>query len=474
MWWTVLACGVADPSPTDPSDPPVDSSAPAHSGPGCVAEVPYDGVDQDCDGADLVDVDDDGHDGVPAGGDDCDDTDDAVAPGFADPAGDGVDADCDGVDGPDADGDGVADWRSGGLDCDDTDPSRYTGATEVWYDGVDTDCDRACDHDQDGDGAVPDGTVVLNGDRCDPTPGPLVVVLEDCDDLDPAVTFVGLIGTAPPDGAVDVAVDAVVVASLGAADPTAVITLTGEGGDPVAGTSTAGGTTVTFTPAAPLAFGQRHTATVSWVCDTVAADFRTEEARVPVDPADLVGVNYELNLTTATWVEPAGIGPLLSLVGLEPVYLGVVTASADELALRLAVGSPQDLCTPTTEVAAVSFVDNPAMAFGPATLTLDLGGYPVGATDVTLSADLSPAALTAGVLEADLDTRPLVDLLVPGGPADAVCTLITTFGVSCGACPDGSGTYCLHLRAEDVGGPSGGAPLVLVTAADVAADPTCP
>jgi hypothetical protein len=62
-------------------------------------EVPYDGVDNDCDGGDLVDVDEDGAAAVEAGGDDCDDTDPEVVPGAPDPLGDGVDQDCDGADG---------------------------------------------------------------------------------------------------------------------------------------------------------------------------------------------------------------------------------------------------------------------------------------------------------------------------------------------------------------------------------------
>ena len=38
-------------------------------------EVPYDDIDQDCDGADLKDVDGDGYDATVAGGNDCNDND---------------------------------------------------------------------------------------------------------------------------------------------------------------------------------------------------------------------------------------------------------------------------------------------------------------------------------------------------------------------------------------------------------------
>ncbi len=43
-------------------------------------EIPYDGIDQDCDGFDLTDVDNDGYDSDLVGGDDCDDSDAFINP----------------------------------------------------------------------------------------------------------------------------------------------------------------------------------------------------------------------------------------------------------------------------------------------------------------------------------------------------------------------------------------------------------
>lgn len=105
-------------------------------------EVAYDGVDQDCSGADLVDVDGDGHSGAAVGGDDCDDGDPEVFPGAAETAYDGVDQDCSGADSDDLDGDGFAGMPSGGADCDDADGAVFPGATESWANGyTDNDCD---------------------------------------------------------------------------------------------------------------------------------------------------------------------------------------------------------------------------------------------------------------------------------------------------------------------------------------------
>lgn len=103
-------------------------------------EVPYDGIDQDCDGVDLDDVDEDG---FPLG-EDCNDDDPSVHPDGTEVAYDGVDQDCDGADLDDLDGDGYA--RAD--DCDDDDAAIHPGAAETWADAFsDDDCDGALEQD---------------------------------------------------------------------------------------------------------------------------------------------------------------------------------------------------------------------------------------------------------------------------------------------------------------------------------------
>ena len=133
-------------------------------------EIPYDGVDQDCDGEDLRDVDGDGFEGAAVGGEDCDDQDAAAYPGAAETPYDGIDQDCDGADVVDLDGDGHASVLAGGDDCDDADPAIHGGAEETPYDGIDQDCSGSDLVDWDGDGHAAE---VAGGD--------------DCDDADPGV-----------------------------------------------------------------------------------------------------------------------------------------------------------------------------------------------------------------------------------------------------------------------------------------------
>ena len=119
-----------------------------------------DGVDSDCDGADLLDGDADGHAPWVAGGDDCDDGDASIHPGAADARVDGVDQDCDGMDGTDADHDLRASLGSGGDDCDDFNPRRLPTA----FDGADLSVVRE-------DLLAPAGYTWADADRWNGRPG---------------------------------------------------------------------------------------------------------------------------------------------------------------------------------------------------------------------------------------------------------------------------------------------------------------
>jgi len=175
-------------------------------------EVPYDGLDNDCDAATLDDdLDLDGY-GI---AEDCDDEDASVNPGATEVC-NGEDDDCDGEPDDalggsfyaDDDEDGYGDpedsvWTcedatgyvADNTDCDDTDPAVNPDATEV-CNGVDDDCDLLTDtddptledpttvfHDGDGDGF---GDAAVSQETCEDLEG-WVGESGDCDDAEAAI-----------------------------------------------------------------------------------------------------------------------------------------------------------------------------------------------------------------------------------------------------------------------------------------------
>ena len=138
-----------------------------------------DGYDTDCDGEMLATEIDEDDDGYLVCEDDCDDLNGQIHPDAEDIPYDGVDQDCDGADLVDVDGDGV---NGPDEDCDDTDPDAYPGAEEDCYDDADNDCDGKDDSDDsDCEGTGPSWEDDRGGCSCrhatPASPGPLVALV---------------------------------------------------------------------------------------------------------------------------------------------------------------------------------------------------------------------------------------------------------------------------------------------------------
>jgi hypothetical protein len=131
-------------------------------------EIPYDGIDNDCDGGDACDEDNDGfdEDGEFCAGSDCDDGDQNINIDATEIFYNGIDQDCLAPGDYDMDGDGFdsATELTSGTDCDDTNATVFPGADEL-DDSLDNDCNGyAEDTDADMDGALDEDEIAAGTD----------------------------------------------------------------------------------------------------------------------------------------------------------------------------------------------------------------------------------------------------------------------------------------------------------------------
>jgi hypothetical protein len=360
----------------------------------------------------------------------------------------------------DRDGDGFAAIESGGDDCDDGDDAIFPGAHDNWYDGVDADCAGNCDWDADADGAA-DADRPAGDPACDALP-----VAADCDDGDPAATWL-LLATDPPDAAL-VPVDTAFRATFGGGPSAAMLTLIDGAGNPVLGTASLDGDTAVFTPDAPLLGGSSYTLGISSPCGDEVRHVTTL-----VDGAGLVGQVWELDWASGEWTVPGSPVELMFRVVIGSEALQVEILAADQARLGSEVIKappwPQDLCAPTADLP-LDLSVNPAFSIAP--LALQAGGVPVPLEAGAITGHIAQGggSLTEVTLTGAFDIAAL-DPVVDGGSA---CDTFASFGLTCGLCPVSGATTCIAAQIDQVPATRiAASPLVVRSEADVLGDPTC-
>ena len=292
----------------------------------------------------------------------------------------------------------------------------------------------------------------------------------------------GVVSQSPLDGAVDVFYGTTVEYRLERESAAASISLETAAGVPVAGASSIDGVVITFETDAPLEPSESYTARLDYPpCSPVESTWTVgDDAGGSIDARRLDGRTYAMDLAAGSWIDPVGLGDLFGALLTDTPLLGVQASGPDDIGLILAwadaSGAAQDLCLPTTELDSVDFSDNPIFWAETSRIDMNVDGFDLVLDDADLSGafteDLSAAVGVS--LVADFDTRPLVDLIAPGGGDDAICILMATFGVSCVECDDGAGPYCLTMRVQEV--PAGEIPRLTLeprSPAEIAADPLC-
>jgi len=266
-----------------------------------------------------------------------------------------------------------------------------------------------------------------------------------------AACDITIVRTTPSAGATNAYYRSPVEFKLSDADPTATVTAS------FAGTTTrsADGETIVFTPDQPLAPSTDYTVTLAYCGGSAPLSFRTSDLGAAVDSSTLVGKAFSLDLANARIVEPVGIGSVLSSYLTQDILVGVQSVEGSSVQMLGAIGvegaatPTQDFCTTTIPFPEADFSQAPFFSIGPADTTLSVAGFDITIGQLNITGTIAPdgSYFGGGTLSGTIDTRPLDPLV--GDTEGAICTLATTFGVTCAPCADGE-AFCLSLVADQI------------------------
>jgi hypothetical protein len=267
------------------------------------------------------------------------------------------------------------------------------------------------------------------------------------------------------DGATDFYYRGAVQFELDGTDSDASISLTNKGND-VAGVTTFNDetSTMSFQPDASLSPSTEYFATLSYCGGDVTVSFNTSSlgADLSEGPDGLIDRTFVVDLATANFVEPVGVGSLIGSFLTQSILLGVVSADDNSMVMRGAISvdgsTAQDYCNPSIEFPeAADFTESPYFQIGPEDTVLSASGFDVNIRRLRISGDFAPdySYFGGGVLEGEIDARDLVDILVDNDlisepdPA-AVCEMIAPLGVICGECESDGLAYCLTIKVTQI------------------------
>ena len=250
---------------------------------------------------------------------------------------------------------------------------------------------------------------------------------------------------------------------LSEADSTATVTVSDDSGAEVAGAQSTSedGTVIYFDPSDNLAPSTGYAISISTCSGEQSASvaFATSELGTPID-CDLTRGAFRVDLASARFVQPdPAVASLLFDALEDDILIGVANQGDTELdmlgALSDGSGGQQNFCYPSIEFPTAASFDNPAFAVGPADTTLDVAGVSIEISQLGISGAFAPdcSYFGGGRLTGELDARvlgPLVGELLGEEDPDEICTLLTTFGVTCNPCSTDGAPYCAAIEVDQI------------------------
>lgn len=217
---------------------------------------------------------------------------------------------------------------------------------------------------------------------------------------------------------------------------------------------------LTFQLNAPLTPDTEYIVSVTDCAANHRSSFRTSSIGLPlqIEPRDLVGRTWHLDMLGAEWLQPGGAEALIQLYFSAPALLGVRYADDTRIDLLGAPGQVDPFGVLYQDFGATW--DFPTGDFAPPyfesranLVVFQFQGVEIPIHDARLAATISPdgRALGGGELSGLGDTRGLGAFLPAGGSDGAICDLAESFGIECQDCPDGE-PYCMFLEARQIDG----------------------
>ncbi len=232
-----------------------------------------------------------------------------------------------------------------------------------------------------------------------------------------------------------------------------------QGANVVAGATVIDGNKVTFQADAPLQPNTSYEVTLNWCAGPTATIWTTSRYGIPVDPNDVIGRTYSIDLGSGRFASPAGIGPLIQQEMESPILINPQGLQSNDLQMLIALGTvqdQQDVCQPTASFTGpADFGENPFFDTGPSTsgIGVDIEGVHSLFHHAAITGAFADDGSSIGgvTLTAVLDTRPLVGLVGATGDDQALCDLLVTFDEPCIACDDG-GLFCVPVKVDNMQG----------------------
>ena len=170
----------------------------------------------------------------------------------------------------------------------------------------------------------------------------------------------------------------------------------------------------------------------------------------------LIGNAYYIDMSRATYTEPAGVGAIMSLYLSEPLLLGVVDATDEALTLMGAQGFIhetsgdvlQDTDYATWDFGEADFTSSPFFAASGETV-FEYNSYEIPVYSFAIEGTFSADGTTIGgaSFRGLGDTRNMGPLLQLGNDPGVTCELLGKYGLTCEACPD-EALYCLTIAGD--------------------------